>query len=191
MARPRGFDTALAVEQATHLFQERGYTATSLPLLTERLSIGSGSLYAAFGSKEGLYAQVLARYCDDLVDRLAEHLDSTTDIRVTVRDLLLALASADLAAPEQSCLLVGAATERTGHPATVERVRSAMAAMESVLAHALERAQRRGELRAAHSPVELARFLTTFVQGLRVMGSAGADRAFLEAAVSGALKALD
>ncbi|GAA2345735.1 hypothetical protein GCM10010431_81550 [Streptomyces kunmingensis] len=39
--------------------------------------------------------------------------------------------------------------------------------------------------------MELARFLTTFIQGLHVMGNARADHAFLEAAVDGALRALD
>lgn len=191
MARPRGFDTELAVAQATHLFRQHGYNATPLPRLTARLNIGSGSLYAAFGSKEGLYARALAHYCDGLVAHFAEHLDSPADIRVTMRELLLALAAADFTDPEQGCLLVNAATERAAHTATVERVRSTMAAVESVLTRALEQAQERGELRAEHSPAELARFLTTFVQGLHVMGNARADLAFLESAVAGALKALD
>ncbi|MEB3962349.1 hypothetical protein OKJ48_19135 [Streptomyces kunmingensis] len=63
--------------------------------------------------------------------------------------------------------------------------------MESVLVGALERARARGELGPGHEPVELARFLTTFIQGLHVMGNARADHAFLEAAVDGALRALD
>ncbi|MFD8565716.1 TetR/AcrR family transcriptional regulator [Streptomyces sp. NPDC059639] len=191
MARPRGFDTDLAVERAMRLFRRQGYQATSLPQLTARLHLGSGSLYAAFGSKEGLYARALDHYCTDLVRHLAEHLRADDDIRGSVRELLLALAASDLADPEQGCLLVNAATERAGHTSTVERVRAAMAAVERVLSDALRRAQARGELDAAHDPVELARFLTTFVQGLHVMGNARADRVFLESAVAGALRALD
>ncbi|WP_420031613.1 TetR/AcrR family transcriptional regulator [Streptomyces sp. cg28] len=191
MARPRGFDTGLAVERAVGLFRRQGYHATPMPQLTARLHIGSGSLYAAFGSKEGLYARALDHYCVDLVRHLAEHLRADADIRVTVRELLLALAASDLADPERGCLLVNAATERAGHPATVERVRAAMTAVEHLLAEALRRARARGELRAAHDPAELARFLTTFAQGLHVMGNARADRGFLESAVSGALRVLE
>ncbi|WP_353940340.1 TetR family transcriptional regulator [Streptomyces sp. HUAS MG91] len=191
MARPRGFDTGLAVERAMRLFRRQGYHATPLPHLTARLHIGSGSLYAAFGSKEGLYARALDLYCADLVRDFAERLRSDGDIRTTVRELLLALAAADLAEPERGCLLVNAVTERSGHPPTVERVGAAMAAVELLLADALRRAQARGELRAAQDPAELARFLTAFVQGLHVMGNARAGRGFLESAVSGALRALD
>ncbi|MFD7134889.1 hypothetical protein [Streptomyces sp. NPDC059894] len=39
--------------------------------------------------------------------------------------------------------------------------------------------------------MESARFLTTISQGIHVMGRARADRAFLESAVTRALKALD
>ncbi|MGP4083673.1 helix-turn-helix domain-containing protein [Streptomyces sp. KR55] len=54
MARPRAFDTDLALKRAMELFWKQGYSATPLPHLTARLGIGGGSLYAAFGSKEGL-----------------------------------------------------------------------------------------------------------------------------------------
>ncbi|GAB1340342.1 hypothetical protein ACE1SV_69320 [Streptomyces sp. E-15] len=56
MARPRGFDTDVAVEQAMDLFWRQGIRATPVPRLTALLGVGSGSLYAAFGSKDGLYA---------------------------------------------------------------------------------------------------------------------------------------
>ncbi|MFI7386607.1 TetR/AcrR family transcriptional regulator [Streptomyces sp. NPDC049813] len=191
MARPRAFDTDVAVERATRLFAEQGFGATPLPLLTARLHIGSGSLYAAFGSKEGLYARALGHYCAELVQALTERMAGATDVRAAVRELLLALAAADVADPERGCLLVNAATERAAHAPTVERVRATMAAVESVLADALQRARDRGELRPEQQPVELARFLTTFVQGLHVMGNARADHAFLAAAVAGALRALD
>ncbi|MEU6598211.1 TetR/AcrR family transcriptional regulator [Streptomyces flaveolus] len=191
MARLREFDTDLALERAMNLFWRQGYNGTPLQQLTAELGIGSGSLYAAFGSKEGLYARALERYCNGQASALVEQLESSSDIRATLREALLAMAEADLADPERGCLLVNAATERSAHEATVERVKSTMAAVESALTGALERAQARGELDPGQSPAELARFLTTFVQGLRVMGKARADRAFLESAVSGALKVLD
>ncbi|MFC9914368.1 TetR/AcrR family transcriptional regulator [Streptomyces sp. NPDC059862] len=191
MARPRAFDTDLALKRAMELFWKQGYSATPLPHLTARLGIGSGSLYAAFGSKEGLYAQALKRYCDGLVADLEGQMDFAPDIRTTLRSVLLALALADVSDPERGCLLVNATTERAAHGSTVEQVRSTMAAVESVLTGALERARVRGDLGTAQSPVELARFLTTFIQGLHVMGNARADRSFLESAVSTALKVLD
>ncbi|MFJ3672477.1 TetR/AcrR family transcriptional regulator [Streptomyces sp. NPDC090106] len=191
MARPRAFDTDVAVERAMSLFQRQGYHATPVPRLTALLGIGSGSLYAAFGSKDGLYARALEHYCDGLVAALDRDVRAGSDIRTALRGLLITMVTADAADPECGCLLVGATTERASHAGTVEQVRRTMDAVESVLAQALRRARARGELGGEHSPVELARFLTTFIQGIRVMGRARADRAFLESAVSGALRALN
>jgi len=191
VARPREFDIDVAVEQAMSLFWQQGYHATPMPRLTTLLGIGSGSLYAAFGSKDGLYARALERYCDGLVAGLERDVRAGSDLRTALRDLLITMVTTDVADPERGCLLVSATTERAGHDDTVEQVRLTMTAVESVLTEALRHARERGELRGEHNPVELARFLTTFIQGVHVMGQARAGREFLESAVTGALRALD
>ncbi|MFF4838275.1 TetR/AcrR family transcriptional regulator [Streptomyces sp. NPDC001315] len=191
MARPREFDADVAVEQAMSLFWRQGYQATPMPRLTALLGIGTGSLYAAFGSKDELYARALKHYCDGLVAGLDRDVRAGSDLRTALRDLLITMVTADVADPEQGCLLVSATIERAAHDDTVEQVRLTLTAVESVLTEALRRARERGELRGEHSPVELARFLTTFIQGVRVMGQARAGREFLESAVTGALRALD
>ncbi|QWK80844.1 TetR/AcrR family transcriptional regulator [Ochrobactrum sp. BTU1] len=60
--RPRGFDRDGAIEIAMHLFWMHGYEGVSLTMLTEAVGIAPPSLYAAFGSKAGLYREALDRY---------------------------------------------------------------------------------------------------------------------------------
>ena len=60
--RPRRFDTEQAVSAASDLFRSRGYDAVSVADVTHALRINPPSFYAAFGSKQGLYARVLERY---------------------------------------------------------------------------------------------------------------------------------
>jgi TetR/AcrR family transcriptional repressor for divergent bdcA len=60
--RPRRFDPDEAVATAQQLFHARGYDAVSVADVTNLLGINPPSFYAAFGSKAGLYARVLARY---------------------------------------------------------------------------------------------------------------------------------
>jgi TetR/AcrR family transcriptional regulator, repressor for divergent bdcA len=60
--RPRRFDRDEAVATAQRLFHARGYDAVSVAEVTEALGINPPSLYAAFGSKAGLYARVLDRW---------------------------------------------------------------------------------------------------------------------------------
>ncbi|MFG2887657.1 TetR/AcrR family transcriptional regulator [Streptomyces sp. NPDC048297] len=100
MARPRAFDTDVAVEQAMTLFRRQGYHATPMPRLTAALSIGSGSLYAAFGSKDGLYARALERYCEGLIATLERDVQTGEDIRTALRDLLITMITADVAVPD-------------------------------------------------------------------------------------------
>ncbi|WP_345653869.1 TetR/AcrR family transcriptional regulator [Streptomyces siamensis] len=191
MARSREFDVDQAVERAMELFWGRGYAATSLQDLTAELGIGSGSLYAAFGSKEQLYARALERYCSAYAGALIAELESARDVRSALRAALIAMVEADVHDPSRGCFLVNAVTERPADPATAERATATLHLVEGTIAGALERAQARGDLPADKDTAGLARFLTTFVQGLRVMGKARADRAFLESAVSHALSVLD
>ncbi|MGW4595888.1 TetR/AcrR family transcriptional regulator [Streptomyces sp. NPDC004457] len=191
MGRTREFDAEQAVDRAMDLFWRRGYADTSLQDLLKELAIGSGSLYAAFGSKEQLYVRALERYCALQAAALVEGLENAAEIRPAVRQVLTGMIEADLAEPSRGCLVVSAATERGDDPATVERVAAAMRNVESALAGALERARARGELPADKNPVELARFLTTFVQGLRVVGQARLGRSFTEDAVETAMRVLD
>jgi TetR/AcrR family transcriptional repressor of nem operon len=173
------------------LFWRQGFDATSTEDLVEGLGIARGSLYKAFGSKEQLYALALRRYCQRQAGGLIEMLDRAEPVRPVIQTVLVGLVEADLADPERGCLLVKSATERPAHPETVKQVSWTMRQVESALAGALERARVRGEIPADKNPRELAQFLTTFIQGLRVMGNARADRAFLDNAVEVALGTLD
>src|SRR5690606_8539309 len=60
--RPRAFDPNVALDRAMRVFWEKGYEGASLAGLTEAMGINPPSLYAAFGNKETLFQQVLARY---------------------------------------------------------------------------------------------------------------------------------
>ncbi|XUY28862.1 TetR/AcrR family transcriptional regulator [Agrobacterium sp. rho-8.1] len=61
--RPREFDRDKALDSALALFWEQGYEPTSLAQLKTGMgNISSASFYAAFGSKEGLFREVVERY---------------------------------------------------------------------------------------------------------------------------------
>ncbi|HYE01384.1 MAG TPA: helix-turn-helix domain-containing protein, partial [Alphaproteobacteria bacterium] len=53
--RPRGFEREAALDRALAVFQTHGYEGASLAELTRAMEINPPSLYAAFGSKEGLF----------------------------------------------------------------------------------------------------------------------------------------
>ncbi|MFF2950852.1 TetR/AcrR family transcriptional regulator, partial [Kitasatospora sp. NPDC057965] len=60
--RPRTFDRAAALRQATMLFWQYGYEGTSVAELTKRMGINAPSLYSAFGDKRTLFDEVVETY---------------------------------------------------------------------------------------------------------------------------------
>lgn len=73
--RPREFDRDEALERAMHLFWQHGFEATSLDQLKRAMGgISPASFYAAFGSKEALFREAVARY-------LATHGQVTAPLR--------------------------------------------------------------------------------------------------------------
>ena len=60
--RPIAFERDRAVLEAARLFWRYGYSGTSTRSLTAALGVSSSSLYAAFGSKGGLFEEAIRVY---------------------------------------------------------------------------------------------------------------------------------
>ncbi|MEU3854040.1 TetR/AcrR family transcriptional regulator [Streptomyces sp. NPDC029554] len=192
MARVREFDTEAAVDAALEAFRTHGYEGTSIQDLVDATGVGRGSLYAAFGNKEGLYRVALDRYRTQYALPLADLLQQGVPLREMVREMLVA-AIDQIAADgnHRACLVVGAAMERAGHdPEVAGRLRETVTSLEESLTEVLVAGQERGELDAATDPRAVARFLVTTLQGLRVMGAIDPDRGSLLAAAEVALTCL-
>ncbi|MFI2300347.1 TetR/AcrR family transcriptional regulator [Actinacidiphila glaucinigra] len=193
MGRNGDFDVGRSVDRAMDLFWRRGYTGTSLQDLLDVLSIGSLGFYAAFGSKEQFSLRALERRSALQVEDLVKILEHAAEIRPAVRQVLVAMIEADRAGPSRDS---GAAGEAGGDgdgagPSVAERAVAAMCRVDSALAGALDQAKSRGDLPPGKAPVELARFLIAFVQGLRVVGRARLGRSFVEDALAVAMRAPD
>lgn len=192
MARVREFDTDIAVTRAMELFWERGYEATSVRDLTEHLGVGQGSLYAAFGNKEGLYRLCLEHYRDTLAATALADLQGGGDVRSVIRAMLLERIRIAVMHGGQGCLFVNAAGERLPGSAETQRsVRDALNASQDALADVLRAAAGRGEISDRHDPRTLAAFLVTFLNGLLVSAKVMPDAKVLAPLVEVALGVLD
>lgn len=190
MARTKEFDPDAALQRAMELFWERGYEATSMADLVERLGIARASIYATFGSKRDLYMKALDRYLENggVLERLARPGPALPAIRA----LMESYVAQDLAGSRHpGCLVVNTAVELAPRDTGMARkVSSSWDALEAALASALFRARAQGELRSSADPPELARFLLVVLQGLRVIGRADPEPHRLRAAVDQAMAAL-
>jgi TetR/AcrR family transcriptional regulator, transcriptional repressor for nem operon len=64
----------------------------------------------------------------------------------------------------------------TGDAVIADFLRDNQAAVESIFAEALRRAQKQGELSAKQNPVALGRFFVAAIQGMRAMATLKSDR---------------
>jgi TetR/AcrR family transcriptional repressor for divergent bdcA len=78
--RPRGFCADQAVERAMMLFASRGYEGVGVAELSQALGVNPPSLYAAFGSKRGLFERALQLYAQRFGGDLPAALESSGDL---------------------------------------------------------------------------------------------------------------
>lgn len=192
MARTREFDTEAVVSRAMELFWARGYEATSVRDLTRHLGIGQGSLYAAFGDKDGLYRAALEHYRATLASAALRSLEEGADARSAIRTLLTERVRIAVGNGGQGCLAVNAVCERLPQDAATRRtVRDMQDASREALAEVLRTARERGEIAVRHDPHTVAAFLVTFLNGLLVSSKITPDARAIEPLVEVALTALD
>ncbi len=70
MPRTPEYDRDQVIGQATAVFWERGYGQTSVCDLVAATGLQPGSLYAAFGSKKGVFLEVLDHYNRQFLEKI-------------------------------------------------------------------------------------------------------------------------
>ncbi|MEU4311866.1 TetR/AcrR family transcriptional regulator [Nocardia sp. NPDC024068] len=108
MGRPRQFDEPRLLEVATELFWSRGFDDTSVGDVSAATGVGNGSIYAAYGSKRGLFLAAFERYCDQRARFVREVITGAPgSARDAVRALLRAIIDDCAGQPDRrGCLML-------------------------------------------------------------------------------------
>jgi len=188
--RPREFDVDRALDCALRVFWRKGYEGATLPDLTEAMGINRPSLYAAFGSKEGLFRKALDRYAEGPAAYVHEALKEPTARAVAER---LLSGTIDLVTDRRNprgCLIVQAALACGEAAESIQKeLVSRRLAGEAAVRVRFEHAVSDGDLAADSHPADLARYLVAFIQGMAVQAAGGATRAELRRVMHMALRA--
>ncbi len=181
MARPREFDVDTALERALDVLWSKGYEATSLDDLCAATDLSRSSLYATFGSKRKLFLRSVERYVERRTPNIVAILAQPLPIRETFAALLQEFIGQIVAGPgRRGCFLGNCAAELPrGDRAALAQVRQGLECTQAIFRNALARAKARGELQSDADVTALARFLTTAIQGLRLVGKVNPNRAAL------------
>lgn len=190
MGRPREFDLENALDEAMDVFWRRGYEGATIAELTAAMGINPPSLYAAFGSKEGLLKAALDRYTAKRNECMAEILAAPTAREVAECGLLkLADLQTDPANPPGCLLVAGGLACGVGSENIPFELAAHRAQTEDQLRERFIRAREEGDLSADSDPAALARYLSALIAGIGVLASAGTTREQLREVAMVAVKA--
>lgn len=188
--RPRAFDRETALAAAMHLFWRKGYSATSISDLTAAMGIGSPSLYAAFGSKEALYAEALEHYGRMHEAKAWGGFFAAETARDAVEAFLRDTA-AGLIEAANGCMVTLSAVGAEGHEGLGALVTSARNATLIRVKERIERAKAAGEIDRLVDTHRLARFVQTLQNGMSLIARDGAELGELIAVVDTAMLGWD
>lgn len=175
--RPRTFDREDALNSAMKLFWRKGYTATSMSDLYEVMGINSPSLYAAFGSKEALYEEVLAHYEKRIAPLIWSAMLAEPDpheaVWLWLKNSAEALTRCDL---PHGCMVTLSAVASEGHERLGALVLHLRQRGTALLRARLVQAVEQNRLPAGTDLDALAGLYVSIQQGMSVQARDGASR---------------
>lgn len=169
MAKSPKFDRVQVIEKAMNLYWEKGYHATSMRALQDAIDMRPGSIYASFGSKDGLFKEALTRYLQLGVAQLRNHCEQSGSpmlgLKAFVKELVV---DSQHTAPSGMCMLAKSVAELTEEsPELLATAKTLLNQMEAQMAEVLAQAQSQGECDTELSAAALAQHLQIQILGLR------------------------
>ncbi|UCH48825.1 MAG: TetR/AcrR family transcriptional regulator [Betaproteobacteria bacterium] len=191
MGRTKQFDKQAALDGAMQLFWAKGFHGTSMQDLVDNLGVNRQSLYDTFGGKHELFEAALERYRELQALPMRRLLEKEGSVAEILRSFFQEMVSGMLNTEGKGCLMVNSTTELASQDEAVFGTCSANARqLEAAFTGLIVRAQQSGEIPEDRSPVQLARFLLSTMNGLAVTAKATRDRKVLNDVVEVALSAL-
>ena len=169
MANKVKFERENVVRVASQLFWQKGFHATSTRDLQEAVNMRPGSIYSAFGSKEGLYCESLKDYTVQMKTQIEGFLSSADTVlgglRAFVENVVIKTKECS---PSAICMLVKANSEFAEKDSNLYELSLDLTAQfEAYLTQLFNQAINKGELSNTLTAVEYARFFQVQFTGLR------------------------
>ncbi|MBX2818726.1 MAG: TetR/AcrR family transcriptional regulator [Rhodothermaceae bacterium] len=188
MPRKKKFDRSVQLEQAMHLFWQKGFADTSLVDIERALKVKAPSIYATFGSKEKLFLESIGHYIQVVVEsRIQTYLLEAPDPLTGIREFLISgMGDPDKSAPGLGCLLTNSAAEfGTSKSEVADKIKNGLDRIRDAFEAALLQVTSDQQ-----SASKMAATLLIDFQGLMLLSKIKYDRASLITAIDHAIKNL-
>lgn len=179
LGRRRRFDTDEALDVAVHVFWRKGYSATSIDDLVVATGVSRPSLYLAFGNKERMYIQAVARFQNWLGHEVARCLDleeGKIDVLSCVGrylDFLLTIFIGNGSGPKGDLITVSSIAATSEHDAIRQMLMNSIKEAELTLKAFFERAVSLNLISSEVDPQVLSDLLNGLVLNLQQRARTG------------------
>jgi TetR/AcrR family transcriptional regulator, transcriptional repressor for nem operon len=189
MVGTKQFDHDTVVDRAMMLFWLRGYGGTSIQDLEKATRLRRGSLYNAFGDKQGLFVAALKRYESTVGHERIKQLSNPDPYRAIEGFLNTLVTQMSEPSRPRGCLHTNTSLEFPNAPDEVLRIiAERTAGIEGAIYVVLRRAQAEVVVDPAVDARALARFYLAVAKGItvlhKVFGDASALRDIVKIAMS-------
>lgn len=193
MARPRSFNTEDVLQNVMVLFWEKGFAGTSMMDIQQKTGLKPGSLYDSFGDKQQLFLAAIDHYRNNIVRMRLDKLSQPGPARERIQiffDDLIDFSIGD--GKKLGCLMTNSAIERAMHdPETKHVVQDNLVEIADTFCETIQQGIDGEEFTPSEPAENIARFLTSTIQGLRVMAKSSTSEETLRTTARLALKILD
>ncbi|MBC9915463.1 TetR/AcrR family transcriptional regulator [Chitinophaga varians] len=161
MPRNKEFEYEERLEKARDLFWEKGYHATSIHDIVDRMGLNRSSVYNSYGNKQELFLKCLENYAA-LKAAQYRHAGKNTSsafeaLAFTIRDVV-----EQTMKDKKACMIIRTIFELGNEePAVSSFIRKNAGVLESIFRELVIRAKAEGTLKRDAPPDMLARYILT------------------------------
>ncbi|MET7798686.1 TetR/AcrR family transcriptional regulator [Streptomyces decoyicus] len=187
------FNPDIVLDDVIQVFWRQGLPTTGIQALVTATGVSRSSLYATFGSKDGLYAAALGRYIAQHSTPAFAQLSSASSGLTAIEEFFSGLIEVRCSGPVAGwgCMVTNAyAGPECGDPGIRTLLEEHHTTLEAAMRAALATADGLGQLHADGDLDASAAVLATLAYGVNLRSRAGADAQALTDTVNAALAPL-
>lgn len=190
MIKKAKFDRQEVINKATNLFWKKGFHATSMRNLQDEIDMRPASIYATFGSKEGLFKEVLRNYTDIGLATIKQCQNEHDSLLEPLKALVkLQVIPTQNNSANTVCMLVKTLNELTEESQElVDITKGHLTEFLAAFVLILEKAKALGELDENKDAQEIANYLQIQMTGLRTYAKIMDDKNKLDEMINSMFK---
>ncbi|WP_394130811.1 TetR/AcrR family transcriptional regulator [Shewanella maritima] len=181
MAKTAKYDRQQVIDKATNLYWQKGFHATSMRNLQDEIDMRPGSIYSAFGNKDGLFKEALRNYTDMGIAQVqlckSQHSSPIAALKAFVQKQVI---DTQEGAPNGMCMLAKTMGELTDeNQELIDITKAHLGEIAAEFEALIQQAQSLGEVAKTKSAKDLANHVQIQIAGLRTFAKINNDKSQL------------